>query len=60
MRSINVSVEKPKKGKRESFESLLRRFKKSVKEAGIMEAHKSKQYYEKPSKVKRDKKLKHR
>ncbi len=60
MSAVNVAVEKPKKGKNESFESLFRRFKKAVKDANVMEDFKNHQHFTKPSKTKRDKKLKHR
>ncbi len=58
MTAINVFVEKPKAGKNESFESLFRRFKKGVRDAKVMEDVKNREYFVKPSKVKRDKRLK--
>ncbi len=51
---INVEVV-PKRG--EPIERAIRRFIKKVKKEGIMEEHRNRRYYEKPSVKKRRKKI---
>jgi ribosomal protein S21 len=44
-----------RKFSQESIDSMLKRFSKKVKDSGLMEEIKEKQFYEKPSTVKRRK-----
>lgn len=51
---INVEV-RLKDG--ESGEKLIRRFSKKVKKVGVLDEYRDRMYYEKPSKIKRLKKI---
>ena len=51
--TVNVEV---KRRENESIERMLKRFTKKVKKEGIMEELRERQYYKKPSDVKRLKK----
>ena len=55
-----VNVEVTKKHSKETFESLMRRFKKKVKISGILNDIKKNEYYVKPSMRKRENKRKRR
>lgn len=45
-----------KKFDEESFESLLKRFKKAVEKAGVIQEFRNREYYEKPSLIRKRKK----
>jgi small subunit ribosomal protein S21 len=51
-RAINISVRPLKK---DTPEKLIRRFRRKVKKAGILDEVKRRKYYKKPSEVKREK-----
>jgi len=51
-KAINISVKPLKK---DSPEKLIRRFRRKVKKAGILEEVKKRKYYKKPSQIKREK-----
>jgi len=51
-RAVNISV---KPLKRDTSEKLIRRFRRKVKKSGILDEVKKRQYYKKPSELKREK-----
>ena len=51
-RAVNI-VEKPRK--RDTPEKMIKRFRRKVKKAGILDEVKKRKYYKKPSQIKREK-----
>jgi small subunit ribosomal protein S21 len=51
-RAVNISV---KPLKRDTSEKLIRRFRRKVKKSGILDEVKKRQYYKKPSELRREK-----
>jgi small subunit ribosomal protein S21 len=51
-KAVNITV---KPLKRDTPEKLIRRFRRKVKKAGILDEVKKRQYYKKPSELKREK-----
>jgi small subunit ribosomal protein S21 len=51
-RAVNISV---KPLKRDTSEKLIRRFRRKVKKSGILDEVRKRQYYKKPSELRREK-----
>ena len=51
-RAVNISV---KPLKRDTPEKLIRRFRRKVKKSGILDEVRKRQYYKKPSELRREK-----
>lgn len=58
MYSVNIEV--IRKHPQENIESLLRRFKRKVKNSGLMDVIKKNEFYTKPSILKKEKRSKNR